>query len=63
VKARGRPKLVMTHRRQQVLQDMVDCAAQGQRVTLASLARRCGLYDYRHARRIVNDLKNMGALG
>jgi hypothetical protein len=52
----------MTHRRQQVLGEFADMAAQGQRISLASLARRCGLYDYRHARRIVNDLREMGAL-
>ena len=60
--ARGRPKLVMTRRRQQVLAHLADRVADGERVTLASVARRCGLYDYRHARRIVNDLRAMGAL-
>ena len=60
--ARGRPRLVMTHRRQQVLEHLADRIVEGERVTLASIARRCGLYDYRHARRIVNDLREMGAL-
>lgn len=59
--ARGRPSGVMTHRRQQVFDEMTKAAERGERITLASLARRCGLYDYRHARRILNDLREMGA--
>jgi predicted transcriptional regulator len=57
---RGRPKLVMTKRRRQVLRKLTECAANGERVTMAELARRCGLYDYRVARRIVKDLASMG---
>lgn len=57
---KGRPALAMTHRRQQVLNEIIDAAASGERVTLARLARRCGLYDYREARRIVADLRKMG---
>jgi hypothetical protein len=60
--ARGRPKLVMTHRRRQVLNHLTDCALNGERVTMAELARRCGLYDYRDVRRIVRDLNRMGAV-
>jgi hypothetical protein len=59
---RGRPKLTMTHRRRQVLDGYAKLAADGERFTLAALARRCGLYDYRHARRVVNDLRNMGLM-
>lgn len=59
---RGRPANQMTHRRQQVLAEIADTIAQGQPVTLANLARRCGLYDYREARRVMGDLKKMGAL-
>lgn len=59
---RGRPKLVMTHRRRQVLEHLSACAAEGQRISLAHIARRCGLHDYRDARRIVGDLREMGAL-
>lgn len=57
---RGRPKWRMTKRRRQVLRKLIDCAANGERLTMAELARRCGLYDYRHARRIVKDLTYMG---
>ena len=57
---RGRKPLQMTHRRKQVLQEIADGMANGEVVTFASIARRCGLYDYRHARRIMNDLRAMG---
>jgi len=60
--ARGRPAGKLTHRRQQVLSEISDAVAQGERVTLASLARRCGLYDYRDARRVMGDLKRIGAI-
>jgi predicted DNA-binding transcriptional regulator YafY len=59
---RGRPKLTMTHRRRQVLLELADCVASGEKVTMAALARRCGLYDYRDARRIIRDLNRMGAV-
>jgi hypothetical protein len=52
----------MTRRRRQVLNHLVDCALAGERVTMAELARRCGLYDYRDVRRIVKDLNKMGAV-
>lgn len=60
--ARGRPSGQMTHRRQQVLAQIADAIAGGESVTLASLARRCGLYDYRDARRVMADLKKLGAI-
>lgn len=50
----------MTRRRKQILYALEDCANNGQRVRLAELARRCGLYDYRDARRIIRDLRVMG---
>lgn len=59
---RGRPRMAMTTRRKQVLETYADRAAHGERISLAELARRCGLYDYREARRIVGDLRQMGAL-
>jgi hypothetical protein len=59
--ARGRKPNQMTTRRRQVLTEIADAVAHGERVTLASLARRCGLYDYRDARRIMRDLQRMGA--
>lgn len=61
--ARGRPagKMVMTRLREQALGEIADAVAQGESISLARLARRCGLYDYRDARRVMNDLKKMGA--
>lgn len=59
---RGPPRYSMTHRRRQVLLELADLAKSGQRVRLAELARRCGLHDYRSARRILNDLKAMGCV-
>lgn len=60
--SRGRPAGRMTHRRRQVLMAIADAAAEGRRPSLASVARRCGLYDYRDARRIVRDLSRIDAL-
>jgi hypothetical protein len=60
--ARGRPPGAMTHRRQQVLQELSQAATNGERVTLARLARSCGLYDYREARRIMRDLNKLRAI-
>jgi ribosomal protein S25 len=60
--ARGRKPNQMTHRRRQVLDEIAEAVAHGERVTSSSLARRCGLYSYREATRIVRDLKKMGAL-
>ncbi|MBB4642357.1 putative transcriptional regulator [Rhizorhapis suberifaciens] len=57
---RGRKPGLMTHRRRQVFQEIVASMANGETVSLASLARRCGLYDYRQARRIMKDLEKMG---
>lgn len=52
----------MTHRRRQVLAELTEAMANGERITLARIARRCGLYDYREARRVVSDLKRLGAV-
>jgi len=60
---RGRPAGKMTQRRQQVLNHYADMIASGEKVKLAELARRCGLWSYNDARRIVGDLKRMGAVG
>lgn len=60
--ALGRPRGQMTSRRRQVLERIIDAAQEGERLSLACIARTCGLYDYRDARRIVSDLKGMGAL-
>lgn len=58
---RGRPAKQMTRRRQRVLAEIIDAAFEGERITLAVLARRCELYDYRDARRVVNDLRKISA--
>lgn len=62
IMARGRPPGQMTHRRRQILAEYARAANRGESPTLAQLARRCGLYDYREARRIMKDLERMGAL-
>ena len=56
--ARGRPAHTMTHRRRQVLEHLCE---RDTPPTWAEIARRCGLYDYRSAKRIARDLKKMGA--
>lgn len=60
--ARGRPSGTMTHRRQQVLESYADAAANGERISWAELARRCGLHGYSDARRIIRDLERIGKL-
>lgn len=59
---RGRPRLMMTHRRRQVLDYLAGCAAAGDMVTLGHLVRACGIYDKRTAKRVLRDLKAMGRL-
>lgn len=59
---RGRPAHQMTHRRRQLLAEYADMAAEGRPIRLAELARRCGLFSYNDARRILNDLQSMGAI-
>lgn len=59
---RGRPANQMTHRRQQVLERYQACAQSGESISLARMARECGLYDFRDARRIVGELRKMGEL-
>lgn len=59
---RGRPANQMTHRRQQVLERYQAAAHDGERISLARMARECGIADYRNARRTLRDLKRMGAL-
>jgi hypothetical protein len=49
----------MTHRRRQVLEHLCE---RDTPPTWAEIARRCGLYDYRAAKRIARDLKKMGAI-
>lgn len=56
---RGRPAGRMTVRRKQALERMTDAAASGERLSLARLAREIGVYDYKSARRIRDDLRAM----
>lgn len=49
----------MTARRRQVLDAIIESEEVPR---FATLARRVGLYDYRDARRIVRDLREMGKL-
>ena len=53
----------MTRRRRQVLEAYVEAVANGEPIQMTRLARECGMSDYRHARRIVGDLRKMGAVG
>lgn len=62
ISRRGRPSGRMTPRRQRVLEALIDAAASGEHISLAKIARRCGLTDYRNARRIRDDLRRMGAI-
>jgi len=52
----------MTYRRRQVRDFCTRAVMRGETITFARVARECGLYDYRHARRIVGDLRAMGQL-
>lgn len=58
--ARGRPALKLTPLRAEVLAQLSRSFAKREQLTLAELARRCRLYDYRDARRVIRDLKAMG---
>jgi len=60
--SKGRPPGQMTHRRRQILAAYADAARRGELLSLAQIARTCGLYDYREARRIVSDLRKLGAI-
>lgn len=59
---RGRPKLTMTSLRLRVRDAYIDRLAEGYYPTHAELSRDCGLYSYRDARRVLSDLKKMGAV-
>lgn len=59
---RGRPPGLMTRRRKQVLAAYVEAAAEGMVPRWTELARRCGIYDYRNAKRIVKELKQLGRI-
>lgn len=60
--ARGRPRGQMTHRRRQVLEELIDAAQEGRRISWAEVARRTGLHSYNDARRIARDLERIGAI-
>lgn len=59
---RGRPAGQMTRRRLQVLQEYQERVEAGERISLAELARLCGLSSYRNARRTLDDLRRMGRI-
>ncbi|MBY8825101.1 hypothetical protein [Sphingomonas colocasiae] len=59
---RGRPANIMTTRRRQVLEQYQAAAAAGEPVSLARIARACGMYDYRKVRRVIADLRRMGVV-
>lgn len=59
---RGRPAGKMTHRRRLVLERYSEAANAGERISLARMARECGLNSYRDARRTLQDLQRIGAL-
>jgi hypothetical protein len=56
---RGRPAMVMTHRRRQVLEKLTLCAMEGDRITLGRLVRECGFYGREDAKRVWRDLRQM----
>ena len=56
---RGRPAGQMTRNRQRVFEEYVLAALRGEHISLATIARRCGLHDYRKARKVVADLRKM----
>lgn len=58
--SRGRPKLTMTHRRRQVLNELIEQSATGQRVSLGHIMRRYGFYGREDVKRVIRDLKTMG---
>lgn len=47
----------MTRQRRRVLAELTEAQEKGERISLRRLARQCGLYDFRDARRIVRDLR------
>jgi hypothetical protein len=59
---RGRPPGRMTLRRRQAFEAITEAAANGERLSLARLAREIGVYSYRDARRIIDDLRKLGAV-
>lgn len=56
----GRPAGQMTHNRRKVLREMAAAAERGERISLAELARRCGLYDRQKALRTLRDIQRYG---
>jgi hypothetical protein len=62
-KSPRKPVGLMTTRRRQVLAAITTAIAAGERAPgVCEIARRCGLYDYRDARRMVRDLRKMGKI-
>lgn len=59
---RGRPPLVMTTRRRQVLRELADLALGGQKISKRELARRCEIHDVSTLNRVLRDLQRMGCV-
>lgn len=59
---RGRPKLTMTPLRERVRNEYLEALSNDRLISLSRLARNCGLDSYRDARRVMNDLRQMGAV-
>lgn len=59
---RGRPTGQMTQRRRQILELYMQAVEAGEGINYARMARQTGMFDYRKARRVVSDLKRIGAV-
>ena len=59
---RGRPPGQMTHRRQQVLAEIIASSTGEHRLPKREIMRRCGLHDFSSLLRIERDLRRMGHL-
>lgn len=57
---RGRPTGTMTHNRRAVLHAMAEASQRGEKIGLMELARRCGLYSYKEAKRTVTAIRRYG---
>ena len=61
-KKQGRPKGRITFLRAMAIHHHKITTGSGEEPSLAAVARFCGLHDYREARRVLNDLKEMGLI-
>lgn len=56
----GRPKGQMTRHRKAILHEIAAACERGEHISLAELARRTGMYDYRDARRVLQEIQRYG---